>query len=113
FLLVQCPNSSYPIMELLVGRSGYPLLFVVVCSEQLFAIICIHWLYVQVNQHFRQPNKRLHSLLIHHRSRLATRTNLKLSSHFQQFYTKKRYGFSYGNFGVLSLLSFFKASSEL
>ena len=113
FLIINSPlNGSFVVIILKSGiNSTVSILLLMFVIQQFICIFGIHILVASLNEIIHQPVKRMIYLFIHDR-KIEKKIRLKLIIHnyICAFHTKKRYGVTYGSFGLISMFSFAKVT---
>lgn len=105
YLLVRVKNSA----DFIVASS---IIFIFI--EQVIAIFGVHWFIATLNSDFNKNIKFFirefvpNSCLITRFNSANFASNLKISLFIQNYQTKKKYGFTYGSLGLISLMAFSK-----
>ena len=83
----------------------------IIIVNQVFVILCIHWILASFNNLFYKKILILAKQFFQNRFPVKFSFNLKMSLFIQAFVTNKMYGFSYGKFGIISMMAFTKVRS--
>src|SRR5699024_955204 len=113
YMLMNGPTNAY--LLILTARSRvqgtvafYIILFMV---QQFVGILALHLCIGHLSSHLHRSAKLLLPLAVAKRTRVVNfRTKLQLSLHIARLHTNKRYGLSYGPFGLISVAAFFKVN---
>lgn len=98
YFLLQMKNSTNVLVQIIIL-----LLFI----EQVFVIFGIHGLIASLNSQFSKNLKYFVCELTTNNG-LKLKSNLKINLFVQTFQTRKKYGFTYAKFGLISMLAFTK-----
>lgn len=111
FLLINCPLNVVFVVTLL-DPGTMPLLgqiyLLVYASLQMVAFFIMHLCLVAYSAHFHAPVKRLLSIYTATLHRVGNlRWRMQMMHTIGHFHTSRRYGVTYGHFGLVTLRSFF------
>ena len=109
FMAFNFPINCYLIIQLFSSFSiTMKIIIFLLCWMQTTVIFALHFIMAKLNSRLRI--KKFVSSYLSNRIFFNIRANLRISLFIQAFYTKKRYGFTYGALGIVSLFSFTKVS---
>ena len=109
FLIVNLPINCYLYFLLMSANTVIVMIAIIlVLIEQVFVILVIHWILASFNTQFDKNILNLTKQFFQNNFPLKFSFNLKMSLFIQTFHTKKKYGFTYGKFGIISMLAFTK-----
>lgn len=109
-IVFNCPQNTYLLMAVLLGQFGaFPVFILLnyVLAQYVF-IVLFHFLAGIYCKRIHKCRTQLYQLNAtnEHNSLLSFRVKLGLAFYAEKFNTKRRYGISYGPFGLMSLASF-------
>lgn len=111
FLLANFPANVMVVIKLLGEFNIITFLVLLIFfSEQAGAIILLHLAIATFNAQHNNTCKQMISQFVPYHNRVPSRYNFKLNMFIQAYYTKKKYGITYGRFGLISLLTFTKVN---
>lgn len=111
-LLGLCPSNVIMTLWMILGLvdAENNLFFVFFIVYQYLFIFAIHLLLTFCSKHIHRPVKALIHMLVHTTKNGIgnIRSRIRLSNDIFALHTQNRYGFTYGNFGLISLAAFAK-----
>ena len=112
FLIINLPINCY-LNFLLMSATNIMVIIVLifVLTEQVMVIIVIHWTFASHNTQFDKNILNLTKQFYQNNFPVKFSFNLKMSLFIQAFHTKKKYGYTYGKFGIISMMAFTKVRS--
>ena len=105
YFLLRIKNSASPMVKILVSFIFF---------EQVLVIFGVHWLFASLNSKFNKNIKCYTSKFVPNNcfirrfSCVNFISNLRISLFIQNYHTKRKFGFTYGKFGLISLMAFTK-----
>lgn len=111
FILGQAPLSSTILVVGLAGRQSLSskVLFHLLVIGQFQIIIFFHYAAAWISESVHSPYQGFISMNVR-LVRVPIYWRLKWASHIAAFHTSKRYGITYGSFGLISMFAFYKVS---
>ena len=108
-LLVYCPINVVMSTWIMLGSIQFNVFVVILIAYQFVFIFMAHLGLAYCTKHFHRPAKLLITLMVGSMPRVAhLRGRLRLSNDIAAIHVHNRYGFTYGNFGLVSLATFMK-----
>ena len=115
FLVVNFPTNCYFLIQIKKSNDFIvKTLISCIFIEQVIVIFGVHWLIASLNSEFYKNIKFYICKFVPNSSLIARFnctnyvSNLKISFFIQNYYATRKYGFTYGRFGLISLLAFTK-----
>lgn len=111
FIAVNGPLNAYLVMALSVGTQKWPLLVlgVGIAVQQFLCTVGQHLAIGYFTKRLYSSSLLLNSLLVRNQHRVGHfRCKLKLSLAIFRLHSKRRFGFTYGSFGLVTLKTFGK-----
>ena len=113
FIIVNIPINITMINILRTRRDFIFILFSsFIFLQQFLCIVGIHILVANINQKNFLVCATFMKLFVPNNCKFQKRTNLKLNFFIQTFFTKKLYGYSYGNLALISMMTFMKVLKD-
>lgn len=116
-LLIYCPTNVLMTLWMLEGYIPMKNMFVAAffITYQVVIIFIFHLKLTKCTEYIHQPISRLFSILLQfshcHKQKLLLRKRFYFCPHIMALNTKNRYGFTYGNYGLISIQAFSKVFS--
>lgn len=113
-LCLHCPVNVLMSMWMFDGHIPWATMFIIAffIVYQFIIIFILHLQLIKSTQYIHRPVPRLYSILIqissYRKPKSLLRNQLCLCSDIMAFNTTHRYGFTYGSFGLVSILALFK-----
>ena len=112
FLTINLPINCYVNFLLMSATNAIVIIvLMIVLTEQATVILVIHWTLASHNTQFDKNILNLTKQFYQNNFPVKFSFNLKMSLFIQAFHTKKKYGYTYGKFGIISMMAFTKVRS--
>ena len=106
YLLINCPINAYLLMTTLIGHIPRIQLLAITpfFLQQTICIFIFHFIATIYTKKLHRPVKNIIHIYIHCLNpNEILMFRLRLSHYIETFHTKKRYGVTYGNYGLVTL----------
>lgn len=113
YSVINFPLNCVFVIAIMSGviETMYVFFIAVFALSQITCIFFIHLLIVSMNKSIHKPIKRvIHQSIYDRRLWKFSILKLKIHNYIVAFNTNKKYGYTYGSFGLVSMLSFSKVS---
>nr|XP_027196081.1 uncharacterized protein LOC113790592 [Dermatophagoides pteronyssinus] len=115
FLAINIPFNCYQLIFLTYRTDNWKIRYFCgsIWFQQVICIFGIHLMFAMCNDSFQKSSKRFISLLaINHRKfhQIDFGRQLKITNYGESFHTKNKYGLTYGNVELVSMMEFVKFS---
>lgn len=109
FILVNCPINAYLVMVIMLGKASGFVAFVIITFgiQQVVGIFLIHLGVAYFTKQIHHSGKLLIHLIVENQHKVGDfRTKFILGRAIHRIHTKRRYGITYGGFGLITLKTF-------
>lgn len=110
FLVVTVPATGLFIRIIIREDANpyYQIILSLICAYEFICIFGVHFLFAKRNSQLQDISKRIMLTSFHHR--MSRMNRFKLSLFAQTMFVEKKYGITYGNIGLISMMSFAKVT---
>ena len=108
YLATNLPISALFVIDIILGVGGlfFRVIVTFMIISQILDIFLIHFLIANRNSQLNFHSKQIQSLPFHYN--FNPNIKFRLNLFIQTFHTKKKYGITYGRFGLITLFAFSK-----
>ena len=108
YLATNFPINVLFVMDLIFGVGGelFRLIATFVIISQILIIFLFHFLTANRNSQLNSQSKQILKLPFHHK--FNSNNKFRLNLFIQTFHSKRKYGITYGRFGLITLFAFSK-----
>lgn len=115
YMVANFPCNLYLIMFLFVMKTEQKTFLVtifvtMIIAQQLYGYLIVHRLSAIVTQRIHGHRKTLIHIYAHNHNRQPAKRLLRMSNYIEKFHTKKRYGYTYYNCGLITMETFIEVS---
>lgn len=115
FILVFCPVNCFFSVWIVSGSLDLhaELLMGFFCVHLYALLFAVHLMYARCIELIRRPCRPLMHIMAQKDKQIGLRTRLRLKLQIADLLSRKRYGFTYGHFGLVTMTAFFKVIFEI